>query len=299
MAKPLRILGIYREEKYSNRAVDADRAIMDEVLSILESGLKGSVEITKIKPEDHGHTISQIESDIIFSMAQEEQILADLDQLENNGAVLVNSSKAIRNCYRDKLSELLSDEVFSYPRYLSINVNTPLKETNLDALNFTNGVWIKRGDFHALVDEDVVHVKSADQLRPILENFKERRVSKVIMQESCNGELFKFYGVRDNYFNLRYMGKTSNNRYITTSGNPDIKFDRIRLEKLVHMAARVLDLDFFGGDCIVTETGSIHFIDFNDWPSFRTCRTEVAPIMASYALKKLNHEVSLVSNILQ
>jgi hypothetical protein len=222
-----------------------------------------------------------------------------LDYLESKGAVIVNSSRAIRNCYRNKLSELLQDEAFSYPKFYPLSIDVPVAKDYLDSLKFSNGFWIKRGDFHALVDNDVVHVDSIENLDPILDNFRSRGVESVILQENCQGELFKFYGVKDNFFSLRYMGKTTNDRYITVEGNQQIDFDRKYLERLVHMAAGILELDYFGGDCIVTETGKIHFIDFNDWPSFRTCREEVAPFMASYALKKLNKEVQIADSIVQ
>lgn len=295
MSAPLKVLGIYREEKYSNRAVDADKAIMDEVLKALRFKLGDGVVFTKIRPEDIAHKVLDFNYDLVFSMAQEEHILSYLELLESRGTVVVNSSKAVRNCYRGKLSELLSDDAFSYPRFIPLKVEQVL----FKAFESGHGYWVKRGDFHALIDEDVVHIKTIDRLGPVLENFKSRSVTEVILQESMEGELFKFYGVRDSFFNLRYMGRTSNDRYTNIHGDPDIIFDRGHLERLVHLAARILELDYFGGDCIITNTGKIHFIDFNDWPSFRTCRNEVAPTMATYALNKLKSEVSIASSFVQ
>lgn len=289
----LKVLGIYREEKYSNRAIDADKAIMDEVLKTLKSNLLDQVVITLIRPEDFSLDSFDFNFDLVFSMAQDENILKFVDFLESRGTVVVNSGRAIRNCYRGKLSELLCDDIFSYPRYTSINTNQEAYEL----FESKNGYWIKRGDFHALVDDDVTHVRSMNDIRQALSNFRDRGVDEVILQENCEGELFKFYGVRDSFFNLRYMGRTSKNRYSFIPGDSDIEFDRTRLEILVHKAARVLGLDYFGGDCIVTDSGNMHFIDFNDWPSFRTCVKEVAPIMVSYALKKLYYERADVNSI--
>lgn len=299
MTMPINILGIYREEKYSNRAIEADRAIMDAVLDVLLKGLGNNATVSRIRPEEDSHKITKGNYDLVFSMAQDDHILKDLDFLEDNGTTVVNSSQAIRNCYREKLSELLCDEAFAYPQFISLEVKKEIDQEHLNTLNPEHGYWVKRGDYHAIVDEDVVHIETSDKLAPILSNFKKRGVEKVILQENCHGELFKFYGVRDSFFSLRHMGKTTKDRYVTVEGDPNIDFDRARLEKLVHMAARVLELDFFGGDCIVTDTGKMHFIDFNDWPSFRTCRNIVAPYMASYALKKLNREVYLDHSFIQ
>ncbi len=45
-------------------------------------------------------------------------------------------------------------------------------------------------------------------------------------------------------------------------------------------AADEVDIIIYGGDCIVSETGEIQIIDFNDWPSFAPCRVEAAPHIA-------------------
>ncbi|MBC7538367.1 MAG: hypothetical protein H7281_06075 [Bacteriovorax sp.] len=295
MSAPLKVLGIYREEKFSNRAIEADKEIMDEVLKSLSFTLGDSVVFTKIRPEDIAYKVLDFNYDLVFSMAQEEHILSYLELLESRGTVVVNSSKSVRNCYRGKLSELLSDDAFSYPRFISLKVEQVL----FKAFDSKHGYWVKRGDFHALSDDDVVHIETIDQLGAVLENFKNRGVDEVILQESLEGELFKFYGVRDSFFNLRYMGKTSNDRYSNIPGNSDIIFDRGHLERLVHMAARILELDYFGGDCIISDKGKMHFIDFNDWPSFRSCRNSVAPNMASYALNKLKSGVSNACSFVQ
>lgn len=286
MSIAIRVLGIYREEKYSNRAIEADKAILDSVLRTLKKQFGNAVAISVLSAEEISNRLVKFDFnyDLIFSMAQGEGVLNIVDKMQKDGAVVVNSGAAIRNCYRGKLSELLSDAVFSYPRYTSLKVTDKI----FGCFNSASGYWVKRGDFHALVDEDVIHIQSVDDLASVLDQFKNRGVKEIILQENCQGELFKFYGVRDSFFNLRHMGRTGTNRYEFNPGNSSISFDQIKLEKLVHKAAAVLDLDYFGGDCIITPSGRMHFIDFNDWPSFRTCIDEVSPVMVSYAINKLN-----------
>lgn len=294
MKIPMKILAIYRERIFSNRAVEADQAILDEVLTIFRMKMGHGCQITVVRPEEFSLLDLDFRYDLIFSMAQDEKILTLLDLLESRGAIVVNSSTSIRNCYRQKLSELLCDEVFSYPRYLTIDI-TGINAELLD----DKEVWIKRGDFHALTDDDVIFVSSKDEKLRALDHFKRRGVEKVLFQDHCEGELFKFYGVRDSYFNLRYMGRTGKDRYQFIPGDINIEFNKSRLELLVHRAARILGLDFFGGDCIIDERGTIHFIDFNDWPSFRTCVQTVAPVMVNYALQKFKNEVVNVDSIIQ
>ncbi|HAZ11482.1 MAG: hypothetical protein A2X86_10890 [Bdellovibrionales bacterium GWA2_49_15] len=299
MTTPLNLLGIYREAKYSNHAVDADCAILDAVMGALAVRLGESCSIVKIHPERDSHLLEQSSYDLILSMAQDETILAALEELESKGAVVLNSSRAIRNCFRIGLSNLLSEAAFSYPRSTLISVNSGMTINSLNFLNISRGFWIKRGDYHALLDEDVTYVESFAAVNRVLGDFKNRGIAKAIIQEHCQGELFKFYGVRDSFFALRHMGKTTKDRYLTVSGDPHIAFDRQRLESLAHRAARKLGLDYFGGDCVVNESDKLHIIDFNDWPSFRTCRNEVAPYMASYALRKFESEVSYDNCLVQ
>jgi hypothetical protein len=285
---PFKILGIYREEKYSNRAVDVDRAILDAVLYEFEKITGTEVVIERVKPEWGIGDLYFKQFHLVFSMAQSEEFLTLLECFENRGATVVNSATGIRNCYRHKLSEILDGNVFSYPKFSMVNMKTQFSLPEI-----RGGHWLKRGDFHALSDDDVVYVETEHELQKNLSQFQMKGVDSIIMQENCEGELFKFYGVCDHFFNIRYIGRTDKDRYATHAGNPDIQFDREHLKNLAHSAAQVLGLDFYGGDCIVSSTGRIHLIDFNDWPSFRTCRDEVAPIMAQYALQKFKSEVSL------
>lgn len=287
MTKVWKVLGIYREEKYSNRAIEADRAIMDSVLSEIKGMVGDEVIVSSLQPEQGIERLFKEQFDLIFTMAQSDEVLNALDAIAEKGTLVVNSSTAIRNCYRQKLSSLLEDEVFSYPKFSTL----VFAQSEHHIFDSAKGYWLKRGDFHALTDDDVVFAKDHVEILNLIQQFKQRGVDSVILQENCEGELFKFYGVCDQFFNIRYIGKTTTDRYNNPHGNPLIEFDRNRLEKLAHMAARVLNLDYYGGDCIISPTGQIHFIDFNDWPSFRTCRNEVAPIMARYALTKLNSEV--------
>lgn len=287
MKTAMKILAVYREKIFSNRAVEADQGIMDEILSIFRMKMGHQCDITVIRPEEFSLLAIDLHFDLVFSMAQDERILTMLELLESKGAVIMNSSQSIRNCYRKKLSELLCDEAFAYPRFLSVELEN-LNSVLLDEKE----VWIKRGDFHALVDDDVIFAGSREEKMRAIDNFQKRGVSQVLFQDHCEGELFKFYGVRDSFFNLRYMGRTGKDRYEFIPGDINVDFDKTRLELLAHRAARVLDLDFFGGDCIIDDKGKMHFIDFNDWPSFRTCVQSVAPVMVNYALKKLKTKMS-------
>jgi glutathione synthase/RimK-type ligase-like ATP-grasp enzyme len=286
----INVLGIYREKKYSNRAVEADKKILDELMTYLQFQFQFNINLKVVQPEDF--IIPKEDYDLVFSMSQEDRILNWLDLLEKRGAVIVNTSRSIRNCYRKNLSIILSDKIFSYPKSQALNV----KEKSPLIYFSESGYWVKRADFHALDDNDVVHIDSKEQLEVVLNEFESRNVSEVILQEHFDGELFKFYGIRNSFFTIRHMGKTTINRYNFLEGDHKPLFDCAKMEKLANQAAELLELDFFGGDCIVTESGQYHLIDFNDWPSFRTCVKDATPKMIEYALNKFKNEADNVSN---
>ena len=53
-----------------------------------------------------------------------------------------------------------------------------------------------------------------------------------------------------------------------------IPFNEEELKKYSDMAAEVLNVPIYGGDCVVSADGELKIIDFNDWPSFARCREE-------------------------
>lgn len=63
-----------------------------------------------------------------------------------------------------------------------------------------------------------------------------------------------------------------------------IKFDEKNFKAICQQAATELNVEIYGGDCIVAPDGQIRIIDFNDWPSFAPCRTEAAPYIAKRVL---------------
>ena len=85
-------------------------------------------------------------------------------------------------------------------------------------------------------------------------------LQKYIVQQHLVGDLVKFYGVDGTDF-----------FYPSTNE---------RLRDIATRASRVLSLPIYGGDAIITPDGNIYLIDFNDWPSFASCRDEAAKAIA-------------------
>jgi len=64
------------------------------------------------------------------------------------------------------------------------------------AFDSDNGYWVKRGDYHALVDEDVIHIDSLSDLSPILSEFKERGVAKLYFRKIVRENFLNSMGAR-------------------------------------------------------------------------------------------------------
>ncbi|MBF0360869.1 MAG: hypothetical protein HQK49_07650 [Oligoflexia bacterium] len=287
-----KILGIYREKIYSNRAVDADRAILNSCLNsclrIFREELKLDVEIHSIEGESVAGAENIFQNDLILSMAQSSDVLSLLEKAEEMGVTVINSVRSIKNCYRLNLSKLLSNHNLFYPEYSLIDTSVKIKK-----LPFSS--WLKRVDFHALCDEDVVLVRSVEEVNLRLQNFSERKVRSVILQKHVEGEVIKFYGVGDRFFSYRFMDRADMDRAD--------KVDKPLSERVLQLikqtafrAAKVLGLQIYGGDVVLDERENIHLIDINDWPSFRSCVAEASVVMAQMISAKVNVNSNSNSN---
>ena len=57
---------------------------------------------------------------------------------------------------------------------------------------------------------------------------------------------------------------------------------------MMDQAASTIQLDIYGGDCIIQPDGRPVLIDLNDWPSFSRCRDEAAQAIAERISEMLN-----------
>jgi len=194
-------------------------------------------------------------------------------------------NRSIRNCYRGQLSKLLTQKTDLSPQSCVVQ---NLDDIDLCKKVLKKGAWIKRGDFHALADDDVQFCNDCDKLGDIFKSFQNKGVDTLILQEHIEGQIYKFYGVIDRYFSLRYMGHTTKDRYNLETKENTLQVDPAVLENIAFECAAMMDLSFFGGDFIIKDDGSFYLVDMNDWPSFRTCRDEAALHMAWHTLDKLD-----------
>ncbi len=272
----IRVLAIYRAPQFSPNSVAKDEAILNAVCDCLAAGNGNApcpdgepANIIISKVNECALTAEHLcNADVIVSMGRLPQTLALLEEAEERGAVVVNSSGGIRRCARSAVDRLMRANAI------------PAAPAGLG----TAGAWLKRGDEAAQSRDDVVFAADSAALDAALERFRERGVNDIIITEHVPGDCVKFYGVRPFSFFRHY--------YPTDDG--DSKFGDERLNGSAHhypfsvealrrdadRLAALTGIAIYGGDCIVRPDGSYAIIDFNDFPSFSRCRTDAATAIA-------------------
>ena len=277
---PLKVVAVSRGSEFSPNHINNDAAILTEVVNNLKkNGIKSRVISEKeFVSED-------IECDFIFDMARDRRSLKRLKELENSGLTVVNSAFGIENCSLSEMTRLLLDNNIPHPK-------SSIVSTDENILQDIFPCWIKRGDSHAMVKDDVSYAKDQAQFDRVFEDFRSRGIHSAVINEHLQGDLIKFYGVKDtDFFYWFYPSPCSHSKFGLEKINgvsKGFEFSLSDLKKYSDLAAQVLNVPIYGGDCVVSENGDIKIIDFNDWPSFARCREEAGAKIAEYILHKIN-----------
>ncbi len=264
-----RVVGVYREPEFSPGKIEADAAILNQVLMLLRDAGAHTEAITA----ERFSRESLDDVALVVAMCQGAPALSRLAAMNERGAITVNSALAIRNCYRDLLGAGLMRAGIPIPDGALISTSLPLDLKKLRVLDLSAPMFVKRGDLHALGSDDVRRVEGLHQLEQALAGFARRGISLAYVQQEIRGTLIKFYGVSDGFFSA-----------IPSDGTPLDDAIELSLKRAAQAAAAALGLEVWGGDAIVS-AGSCHIIDFNDWPSFAPVRSAAASAIARQCLR--------------
>lgn len=280
----IKIAGIMRAGAYSPNHIGNDAAIFNLTTEQLR---KRGCEV-KVYSEEQ-FIAGEVKEDIIVDMCREHRSMVLLQQLEDAGALVVNSGYGIENCTRERMTRILLGSNIPYPDSLIVDTDEVVKDRMVAAK--MDRAWIKRGDFHAMHKEDVSYVRHPEEAQEVLQEYFLRGIKRAVINRHLVGDLIKFYGVRDTpVFYWFYPFDEGHSKYgheAVNGHSRGIEFDVAGLRHICQQAADVLDVIVYGGDCIVDPDGTIRIIDFNDWPSFAPCRQEAAPHIAKAIIKKI------------
>jgi len=270
----VRVLGVYREAEFSPGKIGADAAIMDAVLAILAARGVGTSALAATE-FIRGHLPR---CDLVLAMCQSEPALTRLNDLRQSGALMVNSPQAIRSCYRDRLGQVLKEAGVPVPEGILVETASSVDRRRLGAIDPRRGIYVKRGDLHALFAGDVRRVEDESSLAAALVDFAARGIRLAYLQAAVEGRVVKFYGV-------------TGTDYFTIADAQAAPADALfpRLHEAAQKAAMALGLEVWGGDAIV-EGAQFKIVDFNDWPSFERVRAEAGKAIAQRVLELLNRK---------
>ena len=278
----VKVAGVMRAGAFSPNHVGNDTAIFNEVVSRLS---KRGCEVRVMSEEEFAE--ADIQEDVIINMCREIRSVERLMALEEEGRTVVNSGFGIGNCTREKMTRLLIAGGIPCPDSIIVNTNEDVRADLAEA--GIGPCWIKRGDFHAMHKEDVSYVRHAEEAQDVLQEYFLRGIKRAVINRHLEGDLVKFYGVAGTSFFFWFypfdFGHSKYGHEAINGHSRGLAFDKKALQAMCQQAADVLDVKIYGGDCIVGTDGSVHIIDFNDWPSFAPCRNEAAPYIAKCVMQ--------------
>ena len=276
----MNILGIRRSPRFSPNSIDRDAAIFSAVTSQLER--KGHN--ISIISEDLFIAVDLNEFDLVFSMARDNSVLEKLALAEQQGTVVIYNSaiKLLQSTRRSIVDKFQTNGIFQ-PVSLSFDSYTIQNEDILTKFQFP--FWLKRGESCAQEAHDICYINNQEEWNQAILLFKEKGVHELIAVEHIKGDLIKFYGVEGTDF-FFYLYPTDGSGFSKFglerhNGIPNhYAFDAQALERMTDQAAAITGFTIYGGDVIVKPDGSFYIIDFNDWPSFSSCRKQAAKAIA-------------------
>lgn len=284
----IRIAGVMRAGVFSPNHIGNDAAIFNLVAEQLR---KRGCTLDVYSEEQFDK--AEIKERFILNMCRRKRSIERLQQMEDNGAVVVNSGYGIQNCTRERMARILRGCGIPYPETFIVETDEKVKDRLVKA-DF-NACWVKKGEGHTMHREDVAFARHPQEAQELVQEFFLRGIRKAVINRHVPGDLVKFYGVANtNFFYWFYPADVRSTRYTpdpaTATSLDHAPFELDTLKRLCAKASEVLDVKIYGGDCIISPDGAITIIDFDDWPSFAPCRTTAAPVIARmvYNLFKKN-----------
>ena len=280
----IKIAGVMRAGAYSPNHIGNDAAIFNATADELR---KRGCEVNIYSEEQFCK--EDIPERIILNMCREQESIAKLQRLEDEGRLVINSGYGIENCTRERMTRLLMGNGVPYPDSLIVNTNENVADDLRNA--GYSSCWIKRGDFHAMHKEDVSYCRHPEEAQEMLHEYFYRGIKRAVINRHLVGDLVKFYGISGQpFFFWFYPFDEGHSKYgheAINGRSKGLHFDEQYLKDMCQKASQIMDVKIYGGDCIVDEDGSIRIIDFNDWPSFAPCRAEAAPHLAKCVMQAI------------
>lgn len=271
----IRIAAVLRDGKFSPNHIGNDAAILyDTVTELRRKGFE-----INIYSENRFEEVN-IDEDIVLAMCRGRESVKKLQQLEDLGKVCVNSGYGIENCIRMFMLKRLTDAGVATPEYLVVDTDVDMR-TMLAEAGFESA-WVKIADDHLHHLEDICRCRHVDEVQEILHEFFYRKIKKAAVSKNVEGDMVRFYGIASLGWFDCFMpyGK----RAVESPRDNEILTESAR--RICMRAAEALNVDIFGGDLAITQSGEFLIVNFDDWPSFGPIRKEAAKAIAKSVLQR-------------
>lgn len=273
----MNVLGISRAAIYSPHSEDRDARVFSGLAAELQQ--RGHHVRTLTEDAFSADEAGLGSMDAVFTMGRHRSVAIQLQTWKEMGVTVINDPHG--------LLALNRRGIYRACRELGIGVAPQLSRQDLEEDNSSPvfPCWLKRDDGCAQQADDVCFVPDEPALRQQLARFAERGVQQYVMSAHLRGDLIKFYGVADTPFFFVKAAKTTGGfskfgleQYNDAYGG--YAFDTVRWQQQMNRLANRLQIDVYGGDAVVDETGACRLIDFNDWPSFSCCLDDAVSAIA-------------------
>ena len=184
----IKIAGIMRAGAFSPNHIGNDSTIFNIVADQLR---KRGCEVSVYSEEQF--ISSGVREDIVVNMCREPRSIRLLQQLEDNGALVINSGYGIENCVRERMARILLGSNIPYPESIIVSTDEAIRDTLTKAR--ISRCWIKRGDSHTMHNEDVTYVRHPEEAQEILQEYFLRGIKRAVINRHIEGEQIKFYGI--------------------------------------------------------------------------------------------------------
>lgn len=274
------IAAIMRAGAFSPNHIGNDATIMNTVAEQLR---KRGCEVRIYSEEQF--VAGAAKEPVIINMCREKRSTELLQQLEDEGRLVINSGYGIENCIRERQARILLGSGIPYPESIIVDTDEVVRP-RLIRMGMQQ-CWIKRGDYHAQHAEDVSYVRSAHEAQDVLQEYFLRGFRRAVISRHLPGRLVKFYGVEGtSFFHWFFPFEPDEARM----QKDEMRNTEEQLKVMCSKAARELNIIVYGGECIQAADGSLSIIDFNDWPSFAACRAEAASNIAKAVIAAVKQQ---------
>ncbi|HUN20888.1 MAG: hypothetical protein OSJ26_04975 [Muribaculaceae bacterium] len=275
----IKIAAVLRAGIYSPNHIGNDAAILNLVADQLR---KRGCEVNMYSEEQLA--AGAVSEDTIINMCREPRSIEWLQRAEDSGRLVINSGYGIENCIRERLTRILVGSNIPYPDSMVVDTDTAVREKLAKA--GISQCWIKRGDKHTQHKEDVSYVRRAEEAQELVQEYFLRGIPRAVIQRHLEGELVQFYGVCGIPFFFWFFPMHPATTHPATETRLSIE---PRLKEMAQHAASELNIQVYGGECILSPDGDLRIIDFNDWPSFAPCRVQASTAIAKSVIGEIKN----------